>query len=412
MSTLIFRRNTCRLCGSREIELVLKLEPTPPGDAYVSVDRLDDVQIVYPIDLFLCNSCGLAQLLDVIDAEVLYSDFTYFTSNSIGLTEHFQRYADEVFSHVKPSPRSLVVDIGSNDGSLLAFFQSRGLRILGVEPAHRIAQRATASGIETLPSFFTADFSRKIYSKYGPAMIITANNVLANVDNLIDFIDGIRNLLDPEGVFVFETGYLVDLVQQTLVDTIYHEHLSYFSARSLEFFFRHYGMELIDIKRVPTKGGSLRGIVQLTGGPHAPLPSVSELIKFETSRGIERAALKELSAQVNTIKSQLVTLLHDLKSQGKIIVGYGASVGVTTLTYYFGLGDLLSYFVDDNLLKHNLYSPGKHIPVLPSQVIYNRKPDFVIILAWRYAEVIMKKHQAYLAQGGHFIIPLPKIKVV
>ena len=413
MNELNFRRDTCRLCGGHNLELVLQLAPTPAGDVYVSVEHLDQTQETYPLDLFLCHGCGHSQLLDAVNPEVLYGDYIYMTSISLGLTEHFRRYADEVLCSVNPSQGALVVDIGSNDGTLLKFFQERDMRVLGVDPARDIARKVTESGIETLPTFFTAELARKIKNERGPAIIVTANNTFANVDDLADMTEGIRDLLPPDGVFVFETGYLVDLIQKNLFDNIYHEHLSYFSVKPLEAFFRRHGMELINTERNPSKGGSLRGTVQLAGGPRTVSPSVAKLMAFEASLATDRAeTFKAFAAKIDIVKNQLISLLCNLKTQGKTIAGYGASVGVTTLIYHFDIGNLLNFLVDDNPRKQNLFSPGFHIPVLSSQIIYERKPDYVLILAWRYAKPITKKHQKYLEQGGHFIVPWPKIEVI
>lgn len=412
MSASVFRRDNCRLCGSQDIELVLELAPTPVGDAYVSEQRLEEVQETYPVDLFLCKNCGLAQLPDVIDPEILYRDFIYVTSISLGLVEHFQGYVEDVLHRVKPATGSLVIDIGSNDGTVLKFFKQHGMRVLGVEPALEIARKATESGIETLPTFFNAELGQQLKRDRGGAAIVTSNNTFANIDDLADMTAGIRELLAADGVFVFETGYLVDLVKNGVFDNIYHEHLNYFCVKPLEAFFRKLGMELIDIDRVETKGGSLRGTVQLAGGDRAVSPSVKQFIAAETEFGIDRPEIfKDLATKLYNVKNQLLSLLGDLKAQGKTIAGYGASVGVTTLSYYFELDPLLSFIVDDNPAKHNLFSPGHHIPVFPSEIIYERKPDYLVILAWRYAEPIMKKHQAYLAQGGHFILLWPEIEI-
>ncbi|WP_449419492.1 methyltransferase domain-containing protein [Phormidium nigroviride] len=413
MSKSSFRRSTCRLCGATDVELAVPVAATPPGDRYVSSEYLSEYQETYPLDLYLCRSCGLLQLLDVVDPEVLYGKYIYTTSISLGLVEHFRRYAAAVVERVKPAAGAIAIDIGSNDGTLLRHFQERGMRVLGVEPARHIAQKATESGVETLPTFFSAELAHQIKNERGAASVITANNVFANIDDLTDMIKGIRHLLAPDGVFIFETGYGVDLIDQYLFDTIYHEHLSYFSVKPLATFFRSRNMELIDIERITSKGGSLRGTVQLAGGGRTVSQSVTNMIEAETTQGCDRPEFyKAYAAKIDALKQQLLTLLRDMKAQGKTIAGYGASVGVTTLLYHFELNDLLSFLVDDNPVRHNLFTPGHHIPVLSSQALYDRQPDCVVILAWRYAEPIMKKHQAYLNQGGHFILPLPEISVI
>lgn len=400
------------MCGSRDLELVLQLVPTPSGDAYVSVDKLAQTQEIYPLDLFLCHGCGLSQLPDVIDPEILYREYIYQTSISLGLANHFDSYAEQVLRRINPPKGGLVVDFGSNDGTLLKCYQNRGMRVLGVEPALAIARTAVDSGVPTLPAFFTAELARKIKSEHGAASIVTANNVFANIDNLIDMAAGIRDLLAPDGVFVLETSYLVDVIEKVLLETFFHEHLSYCSVKPLDAFFRRNGMELIDVQCVPTKGGSLRCTVQRAGGPRATSPSVAEFMTLESSLGIHSAEpFKAFATRIEAVKKQLLRLLHDLQARQKTIAGYGASVGVTTLIYQFDLGGVMSFLVDDNPSRQSLFSPGTHLPVLPSEVLYRRKPGYVLILAWGYSEPIITKHQAFLQQGGRFIIPLPKIEL-
>jgi len=403
----------CRLCGERDLELVLPVAATPPGDHYVSAEEVNEVQQTYPQDIVLCRSCGHAQLVCTVDSDILYGRYVYVSSISLGLVEHFGHYADDVMTRIKPGAGALVVDIGSNDGSLLRAFKNRGMQVLGVDPAHEIAQQATKSGVETWSGYFTKDLARKIRSERGPAAIVTANNVTANVDNLTEFVEGIRHLLAEDGVFVFETSYLLDVIEKSLLETVFHEHVSYFSVKPLDAFFRRLGMQLIDVQRVETKGGSIRGTVALAGSPRPVAPSVAQLVALETKAGLDRPeTYKAFGAKLDAVKDELRQLLRDLKKRGKSIAGYGASVGVTTLLYHFELSELLSFIADDNPRKQNTFSPGHHIPVLPSSALYEKCPDYVLLLAWAYTEPIMKKHQKFAAQGGHFIVPLPEVKVI
>lgn len=412
MSSAVWRRDACRLCAEKNREIILSLEPTPPGDHYITADQLDKAQERYPLDLAWCPNCHHFELLDVVDPEILYGNYIYNTSISLGLVEHFQQYADAMLDFVKPPEGSLVIDIGSNDGTLLKAFKKRGMTVLGVDPAREVAKMAMADGVETLVTFFSPAVAGEIKEKYQPATIVTANNVFANIDNLTEMIAGIRELLAPDGVFVFETGYMVDMVRQTIVDNIYHEHLSYYGVRPLVSFFQRNGMELVDIDRVDTKGGSLRGVVQLAGGPRQVSPSVKKWSDYEIDLGFHTAEpFRAFANRVIKVKQDLLQLLNNLKAQGKTIAGYGASVGVTTLLYYFELSDLLSFIVDDNPVRHNRYSPGHHIPVFSSDVLYERNPDYVLVLAWRYFEPIRKRHQKFVDQGGQFIVPLPEVEV-
>ncbi len=406
--------NTCRLCHGKNLELVLRLASTPIGDAYVPKELIRENQECYPVELFLCKDCGLAQLSHVLDPEDVYSNYIYHTSDSLGLVKHFEKYANDVFERSNPPKDSLVIDIGSNDGSFLRFFKNKGMRVLGIDPARKIANEATKQGIETLQNFFTSELSQKINREYGAAHIITTNNAIANIDDLGNLIKSIRILLNPDGIFVFETGYFVDLIQKTIFDNIYHEHISYFTVKPLQSFFQNNDMELIDVERIPTKGGSIRCTVQLAGGSRKKSSAIKELLKLEADIGIYNAeTIKEFGNKLSNIKNQLLESVKDLKAKGKTIAGYGASVGVTTVLYNFGLNkDLLNFLVDDNSDRQNLYSPGLHIPVLSPRELLEQKIDYVIILAWQYAEPIIKKNKAYLDHGGHFIKFFPEIEVV
>jgi SAM-dependent methyltransferase len=413
MPEIIHRRKTCRLCGSTNLEIGFQLAPSPIGDAYVTADRLGETQPLFPIDQFICRDCGLAQLLDVIAPDVLYGDYIYVTASSLGLDEHFQRYADTVLASVRPAPGALVVDIGSNDGTLLRAFQARGMRTLGVEPAEHIAKAATAAGVETIGRYFTPELAREIRAAHGAASIITANNVFANVDDLHSMTQGIRELLAPDGVFVCESYSIADVVKNMVFDFVYHEHISSFAVTPLHSFFERMGMRLIDVVRVPTKGGSLRYTVGLADGPRPAAASVAAMLDEERREGVcDPQTYHAFSARIDALRDQTVDLLRGLKKAGRSIAGFGASITATTLIYHFGIGEFLDYLVDDNPAKQGRFSPGLHLPVYPASALAERRPDDTVILAWRYAEPIIRKHAAYLAGGGRFIVPVPDVRVV
>ena len=411
MST--YQRDNCRLCQSKKLEVVLSLEPTPLCDAYVAAKHLNDTQEIYPLDLTLCNDCGYVHLAYVVDPENIYLDYIYVTTSSMGLADHFQLYAEEVLRRLNPKADSLVIDLGSNDGTLLRVFEKQGMRVLGIEPAHEIAKNATKSGIETLPEFFTSKLADEIRNKYGSARIITINNLFANIDNLDDIIDGVCRLLSPDGVFIIESSYLGDMINNMVFDFIYHEHLSYFSVKPLLKFLNRFNMELVDVQRVQTKGGSLRYYIQMKGGPRTVSSAVDEMVSYENTHRLDCVeTYKSFANEINVRKTNLANTLSRLKEKGKTFAGFGASATSTTLIYHFGLCDKMEYIVDENPAKHNTYSPGCHIPVIPSDELYERKPDYVIMLAWRYYEQIKDKHQKYLQQGGYFILPLPELEVI
>jgi SAM-dependent methyltransferase len=413
MTEVIHRRTDCRACGSADLELVFALQPSPIGDAYVTHDRIDQPQPSYPIDLHMCRDCGLAQILDVIDPGILYGEYIYVTASSLELTEHFRSYADTVIGRCGVAPGSLVVDIGSNDGTLLRPFRERGMRVLGVEPAAHIAAQATASGIETIAEFFTPEVARIIAGRHGRAKVVTANNVFANIDDLRTWVNAVDELLASDGVFIFESFYLADLVRNMVFDFIYHEHLSAFSVKPIRSLFLRAGMELVAVQRVATKGGSVRYFVQRPGGPLADDRSVAQLLALEDEVGLYRKeTFTAFREKVDRLKAQTRAFLEKAKSEGKSVAGFGASITGTTLIYDFEIGEYLDYLVDDNPAKQGRYSPGLHLPVVPSAVLDDRRPDYVIILAWRYAEPFIKKNWAYLDGGGCFVVPVPELKFI
>lgn len=413
MQVTVYQRKTCRLCDGRKVELVVSLAPTPVAEKYVTKEQSGEDDATYPLDLYMCRDCSHVQLLDVVDPQFVFDSYTYSSSNTSGIVKHFEMCVDKIVSHFKPAPKALAVDIGSNDGSLLRSFQKRSLRVLGVDPAKEIAQKATQSGVETLAEFLSLDLARNIKQTHGPASIVTAFNVFAHADDLGGMADSIRELLAPNGVFVFEVSYLLDVIDRMLLGTIFHEHLSYHSVKPMrEFLWRH-GMELIDVERVTIQGGSFIGTAQLVGGPHSVSSSVGELLALEQARGLDQPdTVKEFTARMKKVKDELGGMLVGFKRQGMTIAGYGAARSGTTLISQMDLGNVLSFIVDDSPEKQNKLSPGHHIPVLPTKAMYERRPEYVFILAWIHAKKIIENNRKYLEQGGHFVVCFPEVKVI
>lgn len=413
MTHVIHRRNTCRGCGSRELETVLSLKPSPIGDAYVTPEKVGVPQPAYPIDLQMCGDCGLAQILDVIAPEILYGEYIYVTGSSVGLPEHFLSYADDVISRCKLMAGALVVDVGSNDGTLLRCFKQKGMNVLGVEPAAHIAAQATANGVRTLARFLSPAVAREIVAECGPARVITSNNVFANIDDLTSWVSAIGELLANDGVYVFESFYLADVVKNMVFDFIYHEHLSAFSVKPIKLLFERAGLELIAVQHVPTKGGSLRYFVQRPGGPLSDDGSVPAFLAAEESAGLYRKnTYTAFAEKIDQLKNQTLAFLIQAKKEGKSIAGFGASITGTTLIYHFEIGKYLDYLIDDNPAKQGRFSPGLHLPVYPTSVLDERRPDCVLVLAWRFASIFMEKNQSYLGNGGCVVIPVPEFKIV
>ncbi|MBX9690015.1 MAG: class I SAM-dependent methyltransferase [Candidatus Obscuribacterales bacterium] len=411
IETDLHHRDSCRLCAGKNLELAFALKKSPIADDYVSRERLSEAQKPYPLDVFLCMECGHAQHIDFVDAAMLFRSYNFKTASSPGLLRHFQQYVKDVVALFSISPGEFVVEIGSNDGSLLKIFKESGYSVLGIDPARSIAETATAAGIETIPEFFTSHFAEEIKQARGSASIICANNVYAHIDNMDDVTAGVKTLLAPHGVFVFEVSYLVDTIEGRVFDTIYHEHVSHHSVEPLVRFFQKHGLELVHVERITSKGGSIRCYVRHFGSGQVS-PSVQELIALEQRMGLrEIKTFQDFAADLDKVKSQLHELLKQIQNDGATIAGFGASSTVTTLIYHFELGRFLSYLIDDNPQKAGLFSPGLHLPVVHSDVLYERKPDCVVVLAWKYFEAISKRHESYLSNGGTFVLPLPELKV-
>lgn len=406
------RRATCRACGSRRLFKVFDLRPSPIGDEFVLPSQAAREQPCYPIDLHQCRDCGLNQLLDVVPPEILYPDYIYRTASSLGLREHFADYARDVAQKLGIAKGDLVIDIGSNDGTLLAAFGKRGARILGIEPAAEIARRASEAEIETVNAYFSPEIAGALRDSHGPARLITANNVFANVDDLDGWMRGVAALLATDGCFVFETFYLADLLANMVFDFIYHEHLTAFSVRPVAALCARHGLELFAVERVATKGGSIRCFVRRASGAPPPA-SVAALLAEEEASGLYREeSFRGFRQRVDALADETRRHVDRVIARGGSVAAFGACITGTTLLYHFGLQDRIDFIADDNPDKQGRLSPGAHIPVLPGRSLLERKPDLTLVLAWRYADTIIGKYAAYLDQGGCFLIPAPTVRVL
>jgi len=408
-----YKRTDCRLCGSKNLDLVLKLTPTPPADSFVPKEKLTFNQETIPLDLYFCNDCSHTQIGHVIDAEEVYLNYIYETASTLGLGDHFKDCVNMVMDDYKPKSGGLVLDIGSNDGIMLKYFKEKGMEILGIDPMPGIAEKATANGVPTLADFFDEEYAKALKEKQGAVSVVSSNNLVADTDDLTGFVKGVKELMDEDSIFFFETFYFYLQVKNHVWDFTYHEHYSYFTVKPLMKYFESMDMQLIDIVPNLTKGGSMRCVVQLKGGKRKEFPSVQKYIKLEDEAGFNsKAIFTQYSKKIDSGKKEYIKLIQDLKAEGKKIIGYGASATSTTLMYHYEMDETLDYLVDDFEAKHHLYSPGLHVPVFPSDEIYNNPPDYIIVLAWRYYEKIVKRHEKFLEQGGHFIIPLPELKII
>ena len=408
-------RDSCRMCGGSSLTMAMSLTPTPPGNDFLSKVELNREEPVYPLDLYFCEECHHVQLGHVIDPHILYQkNYTYVSATSAHFVNHLRTYAEDMVNRFVLNSGDLVADIGSNDGTCLGFFKDKGMKVVGVDPAKDIARKASENGIETVAEFFGYDLAVGLREKYGPARYITSHNACAHIDDLLDVVKGVEYWLDADGVFVLEVGYLVDVYSNTWFDTIYHEHVDYHTVAPFEKLFARVDMEVFAVQRIAPQGGSIRLMVQKQGGNIEKDNSVDKLIALENELGLDRAeTLHKFDVKISAVRDKLRELVHSLKVSGKSIAGFGAPTKATTLMGHFGLDEnVLDFIVDDNPLKQGLFTPITHIPVLSAEVLYESRPDYVLILAWNFAEPIMKMHQKYGEDVGQFILPMPEPEIV
>ncbi len=414
MQKHLTHRTTCRICRSTKLRQVLSFGPTSLANAFLTKKEIYGSESYFPLDVYLCEECSLVQLLDVVDPRVLFKDYVYVSSTSPVFREHFETFAKKAWEKFGLSPSSFIVDIGSNDGILLRPFTKLGAQILGVEPDKTIAGFARKSGVSTISEFFTSRTAQKILKRYGSADMVTATNVFAHIDDIEEVALGVKTLLKKEGVFMMEASYLVDVIEKNLFDTVYHEHLSYYSVSALKVFFERVGMKIVDVERVASHGGSLRVFAQKKEASGVPSQAVGKLLALERRmKFYEAETYHAYGLRILVNRAKLLTLLSGLKKQGKRIAGYGAPAKGNTLLNFFSIGnELLDYIVDDSAHKQGKYTPGKRIPVVSPVRLVEDPPDYLLILAWNFAPSIMAKHNAFRRQGGRFIIPVPTPRII
>ncbi len=414
MKQLFTKKNFCRACLGKQLVKVFSFGPTPLANAFVTAAKLNEPELFFPLDVYVCSECHFVQLGHVVSPEVLFKNYVYVSSTSSTFVDHFRDYAVTVVRRFKIRKDSLVVDIGSNDGILLKPFKERGMRVLGIEPAQNIAKQANKDGIPTMNKFFSPEVAKMMVGEYGKASVITANNVFAHIDDLDGIIKAVKILLNDRGVFIVEAPYLVDFLTKNYFDLVYHEHLSYLAVAPLLILFKRMDMEIFDVEKVPVHGGSIRVFAQRAKGPYGRTKRVGTFLAREKQAKLDSVTTYQTSEKkVLQNKARLITVLTGLKVQGKSIAGYGAPAKGNTLLNYFGIGtDYIDYIVDDSPFKQGLFTPGRHIPVFAPDVLNKENPDFIIILAWNFAGPIMTKLKRLRERGIKFIIPVPRPKIL
>ncbi|MGO8879552.1 MAG: methyltransferase domain-containing protein [Desulfomonilaceae bacterium] len=404
----------CRMCKDTRLAKFLDLGFTPPADRFLRKDQMREPETYYPLEVMLCMNCGLAQLSYVVSPEILYRhDYPYESSLTATGRQHWAEFAQTVTKRLELGSDDLVVDIGSNVGTLLESFRSNGTRVLGVEPASNIVRIADKKGIETLNEFFSPEVAESVFKQKGRVSVITATNVFAHVDDLDSLMEGVKILTGASGVLVVEAPYFCNLVKDLEYDTIYHEHLSYLSILPMISFFERFGMEIFDIEERDIHGGSIRVYVSFQGKMPVS-PAVEEFVKGEKDMGIHTLdVLKEFAQKVEVNRQELTWLLRKLKREGKKIAGVSAPAKGMTLLNYSRIGkDTIDFITEKSTLKIGRFTPGTHIPVFPDQKLMDEMPDYALLLAWNFSHEIMRNLGDYVSRGGKFIIPIPNPRII
>lgn len=409
----MFAKLTCRSCGGSDIRLILSLGQTPLANALLTSIQLNTQEDVYPLELFFCLDCGLVQISETVPPEKLFHEYSYFSSSSISTLQQANNLANRIIEQQGLHENSLVIEIASNDGYLLQFYRQRGIPVLGVEPAKNIARVAQEEkSIPTVCEFFDEQLAVQFQDNGFLADVIHAHNVLAHVKDLNGFVRGVYTLLKENGLAIVEVPYVKHLIEKCQFDTIYHEHLCYFSLIALENLFKRHNLNIIRVEDTLNQGGSLRLFITKHRSPTIDA-SFQSMLDKELNLGLGKIAFyRDFSIRVDQICQPLKNLLHNIKSEGKSIAAYGASAKGTTLLTYCKIGkDSIDFIVDNITYKQGKFTPGTHIPVYKPSILLDKMPNYVLILAWNVADEIMAREAVYIQRGGRFIIPIPYLQV-
>lgn len=403
--------NKCRICSSTNLNRVLSLGETPLANSLIPVSKLGEDEDRYPLELVFCSECSLVQITETVSPEKLFGEYVYFSSFADTTLKNAEELVKRLIPKRNLNADSLAMEIASNDGYLLKHYVQAGIPVLGIEPARNIAAVANERGVATTCEFFGREFAEQLTAQGKLADVIHGNNVLAHVADLNGVVAGLGTILKPEGVASIEVPYVRDMVDHVEFDTIYHEHLCYFSLTALDRLFRQHNLFITDVERISIHGGSLRIFVTKTD---TPSPAVTSLLSEEKEIGMQTVAYyKNFGARVSNLRRQLRELLDQLKTNGKRVVAYGASAKGSTLLNFFEIGkESMDYVVDRSTVKQGHYTPGTRFPIYAPERLVQDMPDYCLLLTWNFADEILEQQSEYRKKGGQFIIPIPELKIV
>ena len=400
----------CRTCGSKNLFLFLPMGAHPPANMFAKTADPEQRQPAFELNTQACLDCGLIQVADQVP-DAFFEDYLYVPSGAATMHEHFAGLASVAGEY---ADGGLIVDVGCNDGLMLGHAVKAGATVLGIDPAANLAPLAKERGVDVLTAYFNPETAGEVLKDKGPAKVITTTNTFNHIDDLHGFMDAVRVLLDDDGVFVIEVPWGKKIVETNQFDNVYHEHMSELSLLSIVRLGQSRGMDVVDVTKLPVHGGSMRVFMKRASLGQAPTPIVGEMLEEERAAGLtERSTYEAFAERVDELGRQLKVMLADIKAEGKTVAAYGAPAKGNTLLNYFGIGaETLDFVVDKNPLKQGLYTPGTRLPILSPDAVAERKPDYLLVLAWNFFDEIREQMSDFEASGGKFIVPLPMPRLV